>query len=340
MTLNVAIIGDGAMATVCALILAGKSSPASPVAVCAWGPEPARLAHINALHENQRFLPGIPLPNNIRFDPDGARVFAGANLIVAAIPTQYIRSALTGLAPHIPPVIPIISVAKGIEISTLQRPSEIILEILGPRPLAALSGPSIAAELARQLPATMVVAPNAAGGPELARQVQERFTTAYLRVYRNDDLLGVELAGALKNVVAIAAGMLDGMRLGNNAKAALLTRGLVEISRLAVALGAQPETFAGLAGLGDLVTTCVSPEGRNRTFGERVGRGEKPAAVLASMVGVVEGMPTCAAVVRLARDKYIDMPICQSLHAVLFGNCDPRQALADLMARELKHEGQ
>ena len=202
-----------------------------------------------------------------------------------------------------------------------------------------LSGPSIAGELAKGLPATMVVAGNATretrsgagdaqptapnADPSLTEFVQQLFTTPYLRVYRNDDLIGVELAGALKNVIAVAAGILDGMHAGNNAKAALLTRGLVEITRLGVAMGAKAETFAGLAGLGDLVTTCVSPEGRNRSFGERVGRGEQVAAVLASMVGVVEGVPTCEAVVRLARGRGIEMPISEGLHAVLFEEARP-----------------
>jgi glycerol-3-phosphate dehydrogenase (NAD(P)+) len=172
----------------------------------------------------------------------------------------------------------------------------------------------------------------------LALKLQELFSTPYLRLYRNDDLLGVELAGALKNVVAIAAGILDGMRAGNNAKAALLSRGLVEITRLGVAMGALADTFNGLAGMGDLVTTCFSPEGRNRGFGERVGRGEKPLDILASMPGVVEGMPTCKSVVRLANDLHIDMPICRGLHGVLFDGVNARSQLASLMARELKSE--
>jgi glycerol-3-phosphate dehydrogenase (NAD(P)+) len=235
--------------------------------------------------------------------------------------------------------VPVLSVAKGIEITSLHRPSEIIAEFLGQRPIAALSGPSIAAELARRLPATMVVAAGGAdNSADFARWIQELFTTSYLRVYRNDDLLGVELAGAMKNVIAIAAGMLDGMKMGNNAKAALLTRGLVEITRLGVAMGAQPETFAGLAGMGDLVTTCVSPEGRNRSFGQRVGQGEKPQVVLASMVGVVEGVPTCESVVRLAKARGIEMPISESLHGVLFEGRDPKSQLAGLMAREPKAE--
>jgi glycerol-3-phosphate dehydrogenase (NAD(P)+) len=245
------------------------------------------------------------------------------------------------LRPHIPEGVPIVSVAKGIEIETLRRPSEIILHAVGTRAVGALSGPNIAGELARKLPATMVIAAESAPGvhdERLAREVQELFTTHYLRVYRNEDLLGVELAGALKNVVAIAAGILDGMRAGHNAKAALLTRGLVEITRLGVTLGAHADTFDGLAGVGDLITTCFSPEGRNRRFGERIGCGESVAEVLGSIVGVVEGMPTCKSVVALAAKWGVEMPISSGLHGVLFEGRNPRSQLADLMSREPKRE--
>ena len=264
---------------------------------------------------------------------------AGATLIMCAVPTQFIHTVFENLRAHIPAGVPVVSVAKGIEIDTLRRPSEIIVHAVGERTVAALSGPNIAGELARKLPATMVVAAEKAPGvPDeaLALQVQELFTTHYLRVYRNDDLLGVELAGALKNVVAIAAGILDGMRAGHNAKAALLTRGLVEITRLGITLGAQADTFAGLAGLGDLVTTCFSPEGRNHRFGERIGCGESVDKVLDSIVGVVEGMPTCKSVVALAAKWGVEMPISAGLHAVLFEGRNPRSQLADLMSREPK----
>jgi glycerol-3-phosphate dehydrogenase (NAD(P)+) len=348
MPLHIATIGDGAMATVCSMIVAAKSTSERPIFVRNWGHDPALFGAINAARENTHYLPGFPLLDNMRFVADPAALFQDVALIICAVPTQYIRVSLERLKAHVPAKAPVLSVAKGIEIATLKRPSEIILEILGARPLAALSGPSIAPELARHLPATMVVASAGelitprpgAGAVDFGRWIQELFTTSYLRVYRNRDLLGVELAGALKNVIAIAAGILDGMHLGDNAKAALLTRGLVEITRLGVSLGAQAETFAGLAGLGDLVTTCVSPEGRNRSFGQRVGQGEKPAAILASMRGVVEGVPTCESVVRLARARGIDMPIAESLHGVLFAGRNPRSQLADLMARELKAETQ
>jgi glycerol-3-phosphate dehydrogenase (NAD(P)+) len=350
--LPIYIIGDGAMATVCAQILAGKSdpsgygpTPAIPTEIRVWGRDAARLASFQAARENTRYLPGIRLCDNIRFEPDPQKLFANAALIVCAIPTQYIRATLENLAPHIPADLPILSVAKGIEVSTLKRPTDIILDVLQERPVAALSGPSIAGELARKLPCTMVSAARVPTGDpavaeSLAAWIQELFTTPYLRVYTNNDLLGVELAGALKNVIAIAAGILDGMRAGNNAKAALLSRGLVEISRFGVALGAQPETFVGLAGLGDLVTTCVSPEGRNRSFGERIGRGETPSQVLSTMIGVVEGMPTCRSVVQQAQQKKIPMPISEALHSVLFEGRNLHAALADLRARELKSETQ
>jgi glycerol-3-phosphate dehydrogenase (NAD(P)+) len=346
MTLHIATLGDGSMATVCSLIAAAKSTDVAPVEVCVWGRDAAQTAAFDRARENSRYLAGVKAPRNLRFTSDDRRVFENSSLILCATPTQYIRAALTRLRPHVPPHVPVVSVAKGIENATLKRPSEIILELLGPRAVAALSGPSIAGELARGLPATMVTASMDATGAHgteaeaLSRRIQELFTTSYLRVYRNDDLLGVELAGALKNVIAVAAGILDGMHAGNNAKAALLTRGLVEITRLGTALGAQAETFSGLAGMGDLVTTCFSPEGRNRSFGQRVGMGEKPADVLASMVGVVEGVPTCKSVVELARKMNIEMPLSQGLYAVLFENCNPQAAIASLMARELKSESQ
>lgn len=319
------------MATVCSIILAEKGHR-----VRMWGRRAQQVGAFAAARENARYLPGFAFPESMEVTGDDAALFAGCDLILAAVPTQYIRGTLGRLAGHAPAGVPVVSVAKGIEIETLRRPSEVIVEVLGERSVAALSGPSIAGELARKLPATMVAASADEG---LARLVQETFTTPSLRVYTNDDILGVELAGALKNVIAVAAGILDGMGMGNNCKAALLTRGLVEITRLGLALGARGETFAGLAGLGDLVTTCVSPEGRNRSFGEAVGRGRAPDAVMAEMVGVVEGVPTTRSVVRLARERGVQMPISESLHQVLFEGLSPREGIAALMARALKSEG-
>jgi glycerol-3-phosphate dehydrogenase (NAD(P)+) len=331
----VTTIGDGAMATVCSNILAARAE----VRVTMWGRNAERLAEIERAGENRRYLPGVKVSPTLRFAADDAAALRDADLVLCAIPAQFIRPILTRLAPHIRAGLPVVSVSKGIEIDTLCRPSEVIAGVLGEgrRPVAALSGPNIAGELARGLPATMVAAAEEEHDA-FVRQLQELFTTPSLRVYRNHDLVGVELAGALKNVIAIAAGILDGMKAGYNAKAALLARGLVEISRLGAVLGAQPETFAGLAGLGDLVTTCFSPEGRNRRFGERIGRGEKAGEALASIAGVVEGMPTCEAVVRLAKKQGIEMPIAEGLHAVLFEDRPPREQLAELMSREPKAE--
>src|SRR6185437_8331779 len=201
--------------------------------------------------------------------------------------------------------------------------------------VAALSGPNIAAELAKCLPATAVAA---SADAELALRVQNVFSTQWFRVYTNRDTVGVELAGATKNVIAIAAGILDGLAAGNNAKAALVTRGLVEITRLGVAMGADEQTFFGLAGLGDLITTCVSPEGRNRTVGERIGKGEKLADVLAKMDSVAEGVPTTRSVMQLAARYHVEMPITEAVHAVLFEDKDVLHALADLMTRDPKAE--
>ncbi|HXE54986.1 MAG TPA: NAD(P)H-dependent glycerol-3-phosphate dehydrogenase, partial [Tepidisphaeraceae bacterium] len=202
-------------------------------------------------------------------------------------------------------------------------------------PLAALSGPNIAAELAKYLPATAVVASES---DDLARRVQATFSTQWFRIYTNPDVIGVELAGATKNIIAIAAGIIDGLAAGNNAKAALVTRGLVEITRLGIAIGAAAETFQGLAGLGDLITTCVSPEGRNRTVGERIGKGQKLEQVLAGMDSVAEGVPTTRSVRELARRHRVEMPITEAVHGVLFENKDVLEAISDLMTRDPKPE--
>ena len=273
--------------------------------------------------------------------------FHGATIILSAVPTQYMRSVWTRLKPNVPCDVPVVSVAKGIENHTLLRPTQVIAEVIGGRiaakggaaadaPLVALSGPNIAAELARYLPATAVAASN---DDDVARRVQSTFSTQWFRVYTNTDVIGVELAGAMKNIIAIAAGIIDGLGAGNNAKAALVTRGLVEITRLGVAMGAQAETFKGLAGIGDLITTCVSPEGRNRTVGERIGKGKKLDEVLGAMDSVAEGVPTTKSVRELAVRYRVEMPITEAVYAVLFENKDVLQALTELMTRDPKPEG-
>ncbi len=260
-------------------------------------------------------------------------------MILSAVPTQYLRSAWKRLAPHVPAGVPIVSVSKGIENDSLLRPSQIIADSFLGQPeshaVAALSGPNVAHELAKYLPATAVAA---CINLTVAARVQHAFSTQWFRVYTNDDVIGVELAGATKNIIAIAAGILDGLAAGNNAKAALVTRGLVEITRLGVAMGAKPETFQGLAGIGDLITTCVSPQGRNRTVGEQIGKGRKLEEILASMDSVAEGVPTTKSVVRLARQFNVEMPITESVYQILFEGKDAIDALTDLMSRNPKQE--
>lgn len=332
---RVTILGGGAMGIVCAILLTQAGH-----AVTIWGAHPASIDQLRATREAPRLLPGTRLPPSVNLTSNDAEAFANTSLILSSIPTQFMRSAWTRLSPHYPAGVPVISVSKGIEIETLLRPTEIVAAVLtqsGRRPpsLAALSGPNIAAELAKGLPATAVVASN---DPSLALRGQAAFAGPYLRVYTNDDLLGVELAGATKNIIAIAAGILDGMRAGNNAKAALVTRGLVEITRLGTAMGAKPDTFMGLAGLGDLITTCVSPQGRNRAVGQHIGEGQTLAHILAATPSVAEGVPTTRSVIDLAKKMSVEMPITQTLYDVLFTNKDVRTGLAELMGREQKPE--
>jgi glycerol-3-phosphate dehydrogenase (NAD(P)+) len=310
-----------------------------------WGAFEESIERLVQNREQQRLLPGVRVPAEVRLTANDADAFAGATLVLSAVPTQYMRSVWERLKAHLPSGIAIASVAKGIENDSLLRPTQVISDVLEgkrsmgaaehARPLAAMSGPNIAAELARYLPATAVVA---AEDEELARRVQEAFSTQWFRVYTNPDVIGVEIAGAVKNVIAIAAGILDGLAAGNNAKAALVTRGLVEITRLGVAMGAQEDTFVGLAGVGDLITTCVSPQGRNRTVGEQIGRGRKLDDILGHMDSVAEGVTTTRAVRELARRFEVDMPITEAVHSVLFEGKDVLHALTELMTRDPKPE--
>jgi glycerol-3-phosphate dehydrogenase (NAD(P)+) len=331
---RVTILGDGAMATVCSILLTQGGHD-----VTMWGAFEASIERLMQDREQTRLLPGARVPAGVRLTANDAECFGnGTTMILSAIPTQFMRNVWKRLAPHTPDGVPIVSVAKGIENDTLLRPTQIIADVLrgtSSRRLVALSGPNIAAELAKYLPGTAVVASDDA---DVARRVQLAFSTQWFRVYTNDDLTGVELAGATKNIVAIAAGILDGLGAGNNAKAALVTRGLVEITRLGVAMGARAETFAGLAGIGDLITTCVSPEGRNRTVGERIGKGQTLDDVLGHMDSVAEGVPTTRSVRQLAVRHGVEMPITESVHSVLFEGKDAITALTELMSRDPKPE--
>lgn len=325
-----AVIGTGAMGTIAAQILASNG-----VHVALLARDTERVQQLLTERENRRHLPGLRLDERILPTADPAAALANSELIVSAVPCQFARAAWERCAAHAPAGVPICSVTKGIEIDTFARPSQIIAECAPGHPVAALSGPSVAAELKRCLPATVVVA---AEQMEVAQHVQDVLSTSWFRVYTNTDLVGVELAGAVKNVIALAAGALDGLHAGDNAKAALLTRGMVEIARLGVAHGARPETFSGLAGVGDLVTTCVSPHGRNRAAGERIGRGEPVEEVVRSTAGVIEGIPTTRAVIRAAEQLGIDMPITRAVYEVLFEQKSPLTAIGELMSRPPKAE--
>jgi glycerol-3-phosphate dehydrogenase (NAD(P)+) len=327
---TVTIIGDGQMATVCGLLLAEKG-----IASRLWSVFGDHIAELRATRENRRYLPGQKLPDLVSFTSDAAQAFAGSQLVISAVPCQYIRPVWCALSPAAPRHVPIVSVSKGIENETLLRPTQVLADVLGEVPRVALSGPTLAPELSKRLPATAVAA---SADLEMAGLVQRTFATQWFRVYTNTDVLGVELAGAMKNVIALAAGIIDGLKAGDNAKAALLTRGLVEITRLGMAMGAKRETFAGLAGLGDLVTTCISPLGRNRSAGEAIGRGGKLEKVLAGTPSVIEGVPTTRSVMQLARRYDVSMPITESVHAVLFEGKDVIVALGELMSRDLKGE--
>ena len=332
MSPRVTVLGSGAMGTACSILLSERPDRV----VSLWSRNPAYAEEMARLRENRRLLPGVPIPASIDVTSDAARVLPGADLLVAAIPTAHLRGALQGLLPYVSPGCPVVSVVKGLENETFQRPSQIICDVLGDRPVATLCGPSHAEEIARRKPASVVVAGK---DPALGKSIQALFTTDRFRVYTNADILGVEVAAALKNVIAIAAGICDGLEYGDNAKSALLTRGIVELRRFGSILGADPETFAGLAGVGDLITTCFSRFGRNRRVGERLGQGATLPEVLAELSGVAEGVTTCRSVYHLALKRGVEMPITAEVYRVLFEGKSPLDATESLMMRPPRAEG-
>jgi len=331
MPIRFAILGDGAWGTAIALHLA--RNPEHQVTL--WSARADNGQLLQECRENVRLLPGFPIPPAVALTLDIQQALAGADLLIAAIPTVYLRETLQVVAPALRQDRPVLSLAKGLEITTFLRPTEIVRQVLGVHRLAVLSGPSHAEEVSRGLPTTLVAASTDA---DLARWLQQCFSTERFRVYTNPDVVGVELAGALKNIVGIAAGISDGLGFGDNAKAALLTRGLVEMTRFGVALGADYQTFFGLAGLGDLITTCISRHGRNRHVGERLAAGEQLADILSSMRMVAEGIYTTRSVHDKAAKMEIPMPITTEVYRVLYERKDPRTAVSDLMLREPKSE--
>lgn len=324
------VIGAGAMGTLVSLLLAGRGTR-----VALWARSADHVANLQADRQNNRYLPGHPLPDLITATSDAAEALDDPGLIVSAIPCQHVRSVWSQLTAGREVRTPIVSVAKGIEVKTLLRPTQILTDIIGEIPVAVLSGPSIAPEIAAGLPATVVVASE---DLELATQVQQWLSTRTFRIYTNVDVIGVELGGAVKNVISIAAGIGDGLEIGDNAKAALLTRGLVEITRLGIAVGAHADTFKGLAGIGDLIVTCSSALSRNRTAGEKIGRGMSLDEVVRTSRGVIEGIDSTRSILELAERNHVEMPITRGIYSVLFENRDPRSAIDELMTRQLKSE--
>lgn len=326
---KVAVLGDGAWGTALSMVLVERGA-----SVIQWAHSPEVADAMQGTRENRRYLPGHRIPDEVTISADPV-CFEHADLIVCAVPSRYLRDVLTQLAEFLRKGRPFISATKGLEFPSLMRPAAIILEVGGPRPIAVLSGPSHAEEVAARMPTAVVAASE---DPGLALRVQDLFTTERFRVYTSDDPLGVELGGALKNVLSIAGGMVDGLGFGDNTKAALLTRGQAEMSRLGTALGGRPETFHGLSGMGDLVVSCVSRHGRNRYVGEQVGRGLSLDEVLPMIPGVPEGVITVKAVLELAEELGIDMPICREIHDVLYHGKHPVEAVRDLMTRQQKDE--
>ncbi len=326
-----AVLGDGAWGTAIALLLA--QNPAHRVRLWSRREENGRL--LQERRENVRLLPGVPIPECVELTLNVRAAVADADLWVSAIPTVYLRPTLEHIAPLVHGGPPVLSLSKGVENTTFLRPSEILSQMLGVERVAVLSGPSHAEEMSRGCPTSVVVA---SADMELARWIQMTFSTDRFRVYTNLDTVGVELGGALKNIIGIASGISEGLGFGDNAKAALLTRGLVEMTRFGVALGAEPQTFTGLAGMGDLVTTCVSRHGRNRQVGERLARGESLADILKTMQMVAEGVYTTHSVHDRAVQMGIDMPITAEVYRVLYEGKDPRTAVNDLMLRRPKRE--
>ncbi|MCH2570334.1 MAG: NAD(P)-dependent glycerol-3-phosphate dehydrogenase [Planctomycetes bacterium] len=332
MTTKITVLGAGGMGTACAVLLAHQPE----TLVSLWTSRDEYAEQMRETRENRRLLPGVQIPSEVEITADFQEASESTDGLLIAIPAQFLRKAISSVAPYLDRKCFTVSVVKGIENQSLLRPSEIVREILGDMPVVSLSGPSHAEEIARNLPATLVAASR---DSLLAKQVQRLFSNNRFRVYTNEDIVGVEIAGALKNIIAIAAGACDGLGFGDNAKSSLLTRGLVEMIRFGTAFGAKRSTFYGLAGVGDLVTTCQSPYGRNRRVGEALGKGECLESITRKMNGVAEGVATTKSIRGLADSHGIDMPITTEIYRVLFEGKSPLQAVGDLMSRPFKAEG-
>ena len=331
--MKAAVLGSGSFGTALGAILADKGNN-----VVLWTRRPELLESINRSHENKRYLPGLRLPDTLTAADDIGRVLEGVELVVLAIPTQNLASVLTEHGSRLPKNVPLVGAAKGVERGSLRLVNE-ILEGELPQEyhehLAYLSGPSFAKEMVERVPTVVSIASKS---EKTAQQVQKDFYHTYFRTYWTPDVIGVEVGGALKNVIAIAAGVADGLGMGHNTRAAIITRGLAEITRLGVAKGANPLTFLGLAGMGDLVLTCTAELSRNRTVGFNLGKGKKLKDILEEMNQVAEGVVTTESAYALSKKLNVDMAITAEVYRLLYEDKDPRRVAADLMSRDLKKE--
>ncbi len=328
---KVTVIGAGSWGTALGALLAEKGHE-----VVIWARESEVAGSITRDHENKLFLPRVLLPYGLRGSGGIEEALEGAEVIVSAVPTQGLQDIMGRAMPFISNDTPVISATKGIELGTLRRPSEILSEVLGtPERLAVLSGPTFAREVSRKLPSAVVAA---SSSEATAKKFQSLFSVKHFRVYTNSDMIGVEFGGALKNVIAIATGISDGLQLGHNARAALITRGLAEITRLGVKLGAETKTFSGLSGMGDLVLTATGPMSRNYSVGMAIGSGSTLEEITAKTNSVAEGVKTAEAVTALAAKHSVEMPIANAVCAVLAGETPPEEAVYELMTRDLKVE--
>jgi glycerol-3-phosphate dehydrogenase (NAD(P)+) len=330
---RIAVLGAGSWGTTYAKVMADSGRD-----VVLWARRPEVAQVITDRHENPGYLPDVRLPDNLTSTSDPAVALDGAEAVVLAVPSQSLRANLSSWKAMLPPGATLVSLAKGVELGTLKRMSEVVAEVAGVPDdhVAVVSGPNLAMEIAREQPTATVIA---CSDHDRAVALQHASTTGYFRPYTNTDVVGCELGGACKNVIALSCGMAAGLGFGSNTLATLITRGLAETSRLGMALGADPMTFAGLAGLGDLVATCSSPLSRNRTFGERLGRGQTLDQALEATHGqVAEGVKSCSSIRALAVRHGVDMPITEVVHRVCHDGSDPREAAAELIGRKVRPE--
>ncbi len=330
---KIVVMGAGSWGTTLAILLAEREND-----ITLWDYESKRTEEMNKTRENSLYLPGVKLPDNIRATSDYENILEDVEYVIMAIPSQFLRGVINKISNQIRENTIIVNVSKGIEIKSHKRMSEIIKEeILGTfhKNIVALSGPTHAEEVCQKKPSAIVAA---CENIEVAKKVQELFSRDYFRVYAHNDIVGVEIGASLKNCMAIAAGICDGLGLGDNSKSAIMTRGLMEMARFGAVFGSEEKTFSGLTGVGDLITTCTSKHSRNRFVGEKLGSGQKIEEILKSMVMVAEGVPTVKAVYEISKEQNIDMPIICGLYNILYGDSDPKTEVIQLMKRELKPE--